>query len=214
MFSLYGISGPVFQGTLENLGRLPPVTRQRPIAAARRVGEEFPLPAGGHAAAQAAAPAAQGAVHAYREMLPESLERGPIFYAHQIMQNDVISLRANADVAHAWRILTEHRIHQAPVLDASETLVGIVSERNLLTAFNVDESGIRDTLFRQVRDVMTSPVVAASPDTELRQIVRVMLARDVDGVPITTEGGRLLGFISRSDILAAVVNDPPLSVWR
>ena len=41
-----------------------------------------------------------------------------------------------------------------------------------------------------------------------------MLARDVDGVPITTEGGRLLGFISRSDILAAVVNDPPLSVWR
>ena len=66
----------------------------------------------------------------------------------------------------------------------------------------------------KVRDVMTSPVVAASPDTELRQIVRVMLARDVDGVPITTEGGRLLGFISRSDILAAVVNDPPLSVWR
>ena len=57
MFSLYGISGPVFQGTLENLGRLPPVTRQRPIAAARRVGEEFTLPAGGHAAAQAAAPA-------------------------------------------------------------------------------------------------------------------------------------------------------------
>ncbi len=214
MFSLYGISGPVFQGTLENLGRLPPVTRQRPIAAARRVGEEFTLPAGGHAAAQAAAPAAQGAVHAYREMLPESLERGPIFYAHQIMQSEVIAVHADDPVAHAWRTLAGQRIHQAPVLDASEALVGIVSERNLLTAFNVDEAGVRDVLHKHVRDVMTSPVVAASPDTELRQIVRVMLARDVDGVPITTEGGRLLGFISRSDILAAVVNDPPLSVWR
>ena len=61
---------------------------------------------------------------------------------------------------------------------------------------------------------MTSPVVAATPDTELRLIVRAMLGRDVDGVPICTEAGRLLGFISRSDILAAVVNDPPLSVWR
>ena len=130
------------------------------------------------------------------------------------MQSEVIAVHADDPVAHAWRTLAGQRIHQAPVLDASEALVGIVSERNLLTAFNVDEAGVRDVLHKQVRDVMTSPVVAASPDTELRQIVRVMLARDVDGVPITTEGGRLLGFISRSDILAAVVNDPPLSVWR
>ena len=212
MFSLYGISGPVFQGTLENLGRLPPVARRRPITAARRLGEEFPLPASGRAAN--AAPVAQGAVDAYREMLPESLERGPIFYAHQLMQSEVIAVHADDPVAHAWRTLTGQRIHQAPVLDATQTLVGIVSERNLLTAFNVDEAGVRDVLNKHVRDVMTSPVVAATPDTELRLIVRAMLERDVDGVPICTETGRLLGFISRSDILAAVVNDPPLRVWR
>ena len=212
MFSLYGISGPVFQGTLENLGRLPPVARRRPITAARRLGEEFPLPASGRAAN--AAPVAQGAVDAYREMLPESLERGPIFYAHQLMQSEVIAVHADDPVAHAWRTLTGQRIHQAPVLDATQTLVGIVSERNLLTAFNVDEAGVRDVLNKHVRDVMTSPVVAATPDTELRLIVRAMLGRDVDGVPIVNETGVLLGFVSRSDILRAVVTDPPLSMWR
>ena len=40
------------------------------------------------------------------------------------------------------------------------------------------------------------------------------LARDVDGVPIVSDSGSLLGFVSRSDILQAVVTDPPLSIWR
>jgi len=40
MFSLYGISGPIFQGTLEDLGRLPPVGRGRAVAAVRRIGEQ------------------------------------------------------------------------------------------------------------------------------------------------------------------------------
>ena len=210
MFSLYGISGPIFQGPFEALSRLPPVVRRRPAGAVRRVDDSTATPP----LTTAAPPAARPAVDAYQAMLPENLDRGPLYHAHQIMQNEVISVRSNADVAQAWRTLVEHRIHQAPVLDETETLVGIVSERNLLTAFNVDESGIRDVLFRRVRDVMTSPVVAAAPHTDLRHIARVMLERDVEGVPVVSEQGRLLGFISRSDILAAIVNEPPLSLWR
>lgn len=210
MFSLYGISGPIFQGPFEALSRLPPVVRRRPVGAVRRVDDSTATPQ----LASAAPPAARPAVDAYQAMLPENLDRGPLYHAHQIMQNEVISVRSNADVAQAWRTLVEHRIHQAPVLDETETLVGIVSERNLLTAFNVDETGIRDVLFRRVRDVMTSPVVAAAPHTDLRHIARVMLERDVEGVPVVSEQGRLLGFISRSDILAAIVNEPPLSLWR
>jgi len=41
-----------------------------------------------------------------------------------------------------------------------------------------------------------------------------MLAGGVDGVPVVGEDGRLLGFVSRSDVLRAVINDPPLSLWR
>ena len=210
MFSLYGITGPIFQGPFEALSQLPRVVRRRPVGAVRRVDDSTATPP----LTTAAPPAARPAVDAYQAMLPENLDRGPLYHAHQIMQNEVISVRSNADVAQAWRTLTEHSIHQAPVLDETETLVGIVSERNLLTAFNVDETGRRDVLFRRVRDVMTSPVVAAAPHTDLRHIARVMLERDVEGVPVVSEQGRLLGFISRSDILAAIVNEPPLSLWR
>ena len=220
MFAVYGISGPIYQGTLENLGPLPPVVRRGPATAVRHVGdplENRPFePFAAAAQESGAAPGAVGeqALSAYQAMLPQSLERGPLYHANQIMQTEVITVLGSDDVARAWRLLVEHQIHQAPVLDDAGHLVGIVSERNLLTSLNVDAGEVRDILSRSVRDVMSTPVVAATPVTDIRRIAQVMLERLVDGVPIVSEGGILVGFVSRSDILQAVVTDPPLSVWR
>ena len=57
-------------------------------------------------------------------------------------------------------------------------------------------------------------VFAAAPVTDIRRIAHVMLERQVDGVPVVNDNGSLLGFISRSDVLKAVITDPPLSLWR
>ena len=213
MFSIYGISGPIFTGTLEALGRLPSVMRRRPAAAVRAI-EERAEAAPGEAASAAETLPARQAVDAYQSMLPENLERGPLYHADQIMQPRVITVGDDDDVARAWRVLVGHQIHQAPVLDAGRLLVGIVSERNLLTTLNVDNGEVRDVMSRRVADVMTTPVVAAHPLTDIRRIARVMLERNVDGVPIVNDDGALVGFVSRSDILNAVVRDPPLSMWR
>ena len=215
MFAIYGISGPIFQGTLENLKRIPPALRRGPVTPVQRVGDQLAI---GTLPEEASAASASGlgeqAVNAYQAMLPQSLERGPLHHANQIMQAQVITVRSDDDVARAWNVLDEHQIHQAPVLDAAGHLVGIVSERNLLTTLNVDAGQVRDVLARRVSDVMSTPVVAATPVTDIRRIAQVMLERQVDGVPIVNDAGSLLGFISRSDILQAVVTDPPLSIWR
>lgn len=99
-------------------------------------------------------------------------------------------------------------------MDDDMRLIGIVSERDLLTAIHVDGGRVVESLDRQVRDVMTSPVVAAAPVTDIRRIAAAMIDQGIDGVPITSETGRLLGFVSRGDILRAVVTDPPVSMWR
>ena len=213
MFAIYGVSGPVFQGTLEALSRMPPVARRTPVTPAQRISDNVEIESATARGAGANRLGAQ-AIEAYKSMLPEDLDRGPLYHADQIMTPNVIAVRARDEVAHAWRTLTSHMIHQTPVLDDSGQLVGVVSERNLLTAFNVDGGEIRDVRLKRVGDVMTTPVVAASPVTDIRRIARVMLDRDVDGVPIVSEAGVLLGFVSRSDILRAVVTDPPLSIWR
>ena len=79
---------------------------------------------------------------------------------------------------------------------------------------NDDAGRVRDVLARKVADVMSSPVVCAHPITDIRRIAHVLLEHQVDGVPIINETEALVGFVSRSDIVRAIVADPPLSLWR
>lgn len=210
MFSIYGVSGQVFSGTLEEMNRVNALARAKSARAIAEEGDEL----GTEATVGATTRLREDAVNAYRSMLPRDLERGPLYHASQIMQTMVIRVNAGDSVAHAWRTLRDHAIHQAPVMDDDTRLVGIVSERDLLTALNIEDGRIVESLDRVVRDVMSTPVVAAVPVTDIRRIAAVMIDNDVDGVPITNETGRLLGFVSRGDILRTVITDPPLSLWR
>lgn len=207
MFSVYGVTGQVFSGTLEAMNRVQRLARARNARAIAREGEEIGVEA-------VAAHPTQEAVRAYRAMLPEELERGPLVHAAQVMSRPAIAVRADASAADAWRTLRDRRISQAPVLDEAGSLVGIVSERDLLTAIDLDGGEVVEGLRRRVRDLMTTPVVAAAPVTDIRRVAAAMLSGRVDGVPVVGEDGRLLGFVSRSDVLRAVIQDPPLSLWR
>ncbi len=208
MFTVYGITGQVYSGTLESMNRVHALSKARASRPVTQDGEEPEV------MTNSVGRPHEEAIRAYIAMLPQDIERGPLCHAGQIMQHTVITVLDVYDVAQAWRTLRDNHIHQAPVLNGSAQLVGIVSERDLLTAINIDAGQIVESLNRRVRDVMTTPVVAASPVTDIRRIASVMLDNGVDGAPITNDSGRLVGFVSRSDILRAVVTDPPLSLWR
>ncbi len=207
MFYVQGIQGQVFRGPLERLDRVNALSR---AAVPRQIdATDDELVVVGEILGQR-----EEAVRAYRKMLPADLERGPLYHADQIMIRSVITVDQEAAVADAWRTLRDNRIRQAPVVDAERKLLGLVSERNLLTAVDVEDGEVVAARERQVRDVMTSPVVAAAAVTDIRRIATVMLDTGVDGVPVINDNGTIVGFVSRSDILRAVVKDPPLSLWR
>lgn len=207
MFSIYGLSGQVFSGPLETMDRVNALTRARHARAIAQEGDEFGVKA-------VTSRPQEEAIRAYRQMIHHDLERGPLYHAAQVMSSPAVTVTAAAPVVDAWRTLRDRRIHQAPVLDDAARLVGIVSERDLLTAIDLDGDHVIENLHRQVRDVMTTPVVAAAPVTDIRRIAHVMLEGGVDGVPIVGASGLIVGFVSRSDVLRAVVTDPPLSLWR
>lgn len=205
MFYIQGIAGQTFKGKLEDLVRVRPLAATQ---AARAI-----APQEGQAAAPTHGPHEE-AIRAYRSLVDADIERGPVYHAGQIMRRTVVTLRDSDRVVEAWRVLRDHHIRQAPVLDAGDRLVGIVGERELLATLDVDGDTAFDLHGRSVADVMASPVVAAAPVTDIRRIARVMLDHDADGVPILDEAQNLIGFVSRSDILRAVIADPPLSLWR
>ena len=207
MFSIYGMTGQVFSGTLEAMNRVYSLARARDARGVAQEGDEIGVEA-------TPTPLQQDAVRAYRRMLPEDLERGPLIHAAQIMTHPVTVLHQSSAVAEAWRLLQRQGIHQAPVLDDKQRLIGMVNERDLLTVIDIDGDRVLESLKRRVSDVMATPVVAAAPVTDIRRIAAAMLEGGLSAVPIVNESQSIVGIVSRTDVLRAVMTDPPVSLWR
>jgi len=207
MFSIYGMTGQVFSGSLEAMNRIHPLARLRNVRGAAKDGDDIGVE-------NLTTPLQQDAIRAYRRMLPQDLERGPLIHAGQIMSHPVTVLNQDSAVAEAWRVLQRRGIHQAPVLDDTRRLIGMVNERDLLTVIDIDGNRVLENLKRRVSDVMTTPVVAAVPVTDIRRIAAAMIEGGLSAVPIVNESEYIVGIVSRTDVLRAVITDPPLSMWR
>lgn len=214
MFSIYGVTGQTFHGTLEQLIQVPGVIRAHHGRGLARDGEKpgAEIPRAARRTDQDGANY-EAAARAHQGMLHQETERGPLYHAYQIMSREVTAVRAESGIEDAWCTLVKRHIRQAPVLDRAHRLVGIVSERDLLTVLNVEGGAVRDARGRTVAEVMASPVVSADPVADIRRVARVLLDTGFTGVPVLNETGEMVGFVSRGDILRAVIADPPLSLW-
>ncbi|MFE0186835.1 CBS domain-containing protein [Streptomyces sp. NPDC059008] len=92
------------------------------------------------------------------------------------------------------RLLHEYDITAVPVVDEDERPVGVVSEADLLRRPS-DERGTT------AGALMTSPAVVARPDWSAVQAARTMEERKVKRLPVVDDSGRLIGVISRSDLV-------------
>lgn len=215
MFQVYGQQGRVFSGTLEQFRQLQPVSG---VARARRLAAV----ATGHEA-QAATHADSGgtpgqqALAAYGAVV-SSGTRQPLSRVADVMHSPAHVVSADATVREAWRMLAQHGIGQAPVADAGGTLVGLLGRAELLPAAWLERSAVDPAawlalLSQPVAKVMWSPVPSTTPDTDLRRVASLLLDTGLPGLPVADDTGRVLGFVSRSDLLRALDHDPPLDLW-
>lgn len=214
MFGIYGVTGPTFRGTLETMAQLPGVMRSRSARGFKHELDELGPEIRLSGLQEAAVPAdlAQAAA-AYAKMLIQPAERGPLLHAYQVMSRDVLTLRPADTVAMAWQALAARGVSQAPVLNVAREVVGLVSDRDLLTVLDLAGVQLTGRLDATVGEVMVTPVVGADPVTDIRRIARVLLDTGLSALPVVSESRELLGVVSRGDILRAALADPPLSLW-
>ncbi|MEG0000929.1 MAG: CBS domain-containing protein [Comamonas sp.] len=221
MFYVLGPDGPIYRGGPDQLAQVAPVRRvQRPQALRTRSADvEFSADAAVEPETTPALPrAAQEAVDAYAatEKGPQ-VERQPLECVRDVMTRGALTVAADMRVNDAWQILAEHRVAQAPVLNAQGRVVGLLLRADMApldllpTPGSVQEA--IDLAKRPVHAVMISPVPAVAADTALRRLASVLLDTGLPGLPVTDELGHLAGFVSRTDILRAVAADPPLDLW-
>ncbi len=218
MFSIYGESGRLFKGAMEDLWRidaLRSVTRTRRLEAQRQspavsavTGHEAPPP---HSLAGAA-------LSAYAQASGGQPARHPLTRVADVMSRGATTVTQDLTVLQAWQLLGSAGQGQAPVINPRGELVGLLTRAELLNLERLPQPDApslvwRALLMQPVSAVMLSPVPAVSEDIDLRRVARVLLDTRLPGLPVVAEEGLVTGFISRSDILRAVVHDPPLDLW-
>jgi len=124
--------------------------------------------------------------------------------AREIMTKSVLTVLPTATVGKASEMLTYRGFSALPVVDAQGTLVGIVTEADLIRNRFPEQSGdpaaVGQSPARIVADVMTAPAVAVSHDAEISVLARVMLGEHRRCVPIV-DGTRLVGVVTRRDMV-------------
>lgn len=131
-----------------------------------------------------------------------------------VMTTRVISVTEGAGYKDIVTLLRRHRVSAVPVLDAAGRVTGVVSEADLLmkqTAPALPVGAVRLAWRLRERskasactaaELMTSPAVSVRADADVAKAARLMRDRNVRRLPVTGADGRLVGIVSRTDVLS------------
>lgn len=143
-----------------------------------------------------------------------------------IMTEKVITLSPGTGIVEAARVLMEHHINGAPVIDSDGRLVGILCRDDLISqqkklplpSYFVVLDGIIPLISPKhiakevdkiaatsVEQAMTAKPIAVTPETSIEDVASLMVDKKIHTIPVLDASGRLVGIVGKEDILKTVV---------
>lgn len=144
--------------------------------------------------------------------------------AHHIMTTEVITVSPQTTVLDLARLFAEHKINGTPVLDDQGSLVGVVTQSNLIdrakkfelphviTILDAHFYLERPSTFKKnleklmgnlVSDIMTAPPVTITAEVAVDEIATIMARKNIHTLPVL-KGDKIIGIIGKIDIIRAL----------
>ena len=135
-----------------------------------------------------------------------------------VMTEDVIAVQKFDDIAHASKILSERNISGLPVVDKENRVIGIISEADVLAMMGSQRKHTTRDFIRHlfghplserkmgdlVGDIMTPTPITIRPDADISEAAKIMEERRIRRLAVVDSEQRLIGVVSRRDILKAI----------
>ena len=119
--------------------------------------------------------------------------------AKDIMTTDLVTVKSQASVYEAIQELIDNNITGLPVVDDDMTVVGVISEKDILKLlYDLEKDG------GTVSDYMTEMTVSFDPEDNLLDICNCFMKNPFRRVSILSDG-KLAGIISRTDIIGYIL---------
>ena len=138
-----------------------------------------------------------------------------------VMTHEVITIGEQAPFTEMVRRMAVHKVSALPVLSDDGRLVGIVSEADLLHKEEYQDqedawhwletrrerSARAKASARRAAEVMSAPVVTIDPDATVAEAARRLARHGIKRLPVVNQDGRLVGIVSRADLLRLYLRD-------
>jgi CBS domain-containing protein len=152
--------------------------------------------------------------------------------ARDVMTRDVVSVTSDTTVRKIASLLVKNRISAVPVVDRSGVPIGIVSEGDLIRPGRAAREAWRRSWLEILAEgqplapellawlhsqnhsagtVMSAPVITVGEETSLAEIARLLTTHRIKRVPVMRDG-RIVGIVSRADLVRALLARPDISV--
>ena len=207
MFAIYTPNGRIFSGPLEELYRV-----QKPkVSEKARSFEEFdefsPI-------LEKHYKPPTKAINAYKGLISKPDNKELICHAYQIMTSPVEVITDSDLLTTVIQKFRQFRYQDFPVINSQRQLIGILSRQQLYEY--ILKHGAVANKAKSVAELFIndqSKVYTAEPVTDIRRIASVQIKNKLHTIPILESDGQIVGIISRTDIIKAVIMDPPVSLW-
>ncbi|MEA2506214.1 MAG: hypothetical protein QOH48_832 [Actinomycetota bacterium] len=154
-----------------------------------------------------------------RDLIPDVSDPGMETVVADLMTTPAIACRDEALFEEIAEILADRDISGMPVVDKLGRVVGVISERDLAHALGGPmvrlalrrsnhgprrpETDRGSWGLHRAKDIMTCPPVTVGPQTRLDEVARLLRVHKINRIPVV-DGERLIGVVTRGDVLAAI----------
>jgi CBS domain-containing protein len=150
----------------------------------------------------------------------------PDLLAKDIMTENVITINENASIEELSNILINNNISGVPVINNEGSVTGIATEGDIivkntdlhfpryfklldsiiyLESLNKFKNSLKKHFAIKVSEIMTSNVISCSTSTPVYEVANIMVENKINRVPVLSEDKKLLGIITRADIVKSMV---------
>ena len=153
----------------------------------------------------------------FRFAYQHAVERLSSVKAGDVMVTEVVSVTRKTPLDQVAAVMARHGISGVPVVEDGERVVGVISEKDFLTRMGEQDTetfmGVVAECLKglgcvavsirgqNAEDIMTSPAVTVNEETSIREIANLLTEKNINRVPVINRKGRLVGIISRADIV-------------
>ena len=140
--------------------------------------------------------------------------------ARDIMTKNVITVGRETPSQKIADVMALHGISGVPVLDENSVVVGVLSEKDFLFSMGPPGTASFMTVIAQclkskgclalpiikkkAEDIMSSPPISVEENASISDITKIFTEKNINRVPVVDKGGRLVGIVSRGDIIPAL----------